>query len=676
MSRCEADHPIVWAAGEASSLARCRDVAGTWGQFVAWATTQPPPSPETMADYHALQKSEQGSLKKTDWIVGGSVAGGHRMAPAVSTRTILTVDIDVCSPEALFALEFGHGFPDGWAYCGHTTRSSTPDMPRVRLYLPLAEPITAEQYRLAALGLCEMLETSSVDEHGVQHMTVDRPATCDVARLMYAPTLCADAPHHPIHQDGEFAPVAVLEAAGRAAEAAATPAAPQPVAATLPRPAQQREAWTDDDVDRHGLAAMRAAGAVITQSPRRASEMTTHCPWHDDRSPSLDITADGKMVCRAGCKPGGQPITWLRYVAEVRRCSEADAFRFAREAAGLPPRDVSRVSPDVFDGHDTTSDRETGSEGVASPPRRWTLTPLRDLAPRHFDPASRLWGDVITRGCVTLLAGQSGLGKSTLIRHLVSAIAAGRPYLGIPTTASRIAVCDYESPEVLRENFWRAVYGDQLAAVDGVLLAETLPLLSAPGAVPALISEADEVGATMIVVDTIPAACLVEDENSNAEGQRVARLLRDLAAAGFAVLAVTHPSKGGSDVRGASALPAAVETILTWRSVDPVPDDGIDETTEILMTVKKNRVGQMGCIPVRPDGNGGFVSTADAYDDLAESDRIVLSIINGHRPGTITSADILRLAAMDGVVRRRAYRSLIRLADRRLIARPEYGVYG
>jgi hypothetical protein len=661
-----ADHPLTWAVGDASSLAACRDHAGTWGELVAWATAEPERSGESMADYAALPKGEQGALKRASWIVGGPVAGGHRMATAVRERHLLTVDIDEATPAALAHLEMQTGFPRGWAYCGHTTRSSTPDAPRIRLYLPLPHPLPPDEYRAAALGLCAMLEEASVDEAGEQHVTTDRAASCDLARLMYGPTLCADAPHVAIVCEGGFPDVAVLVAAGReeaAREGAATPAAP------TPRSGATAPAWADsDDVDRHGLTAMRAAGAVIVQSPRRRDELTTNCPWHDDAHPSLDIHADGRMVCRAGCKPGGQPITWLRYVCAVTGCTEAEAFRLARRAAGLPDRTPLAPGDPGFDDLDR-------APAEAAPRSRFGWTALADLPLLDVRPEDRLWGDILTRGCVTILAGQAGVGKSTLVRHLVAHLATGRNFLGReigrPIT---VAVVDFETPDVFRRVFWGEVFGEEIGAVRSVVTATVTPSLT-PEVVASLIGET--AGTDLVVVDTVSAAFTIENENDNAQMEAVARLLRAVAKSGPAVLAIAHPSKAGADVRGASALQGAVETIVTFRAVTQLGDSGPDEATEFSLAVKKNRVGQMGAEMVRWDGEGGFVAP-DAMTDaeLAHSEAVVLDAVKKRRPGTISQSDVLSIAALDRVSNRAAKWALRRLLLSGRIQRKARGQYG
>jgi len=495
----------------------------------------------------------------------------------------------------------------------------------VRLYFPLAEPLAAEQHGDVALGLCALLEASSVDELGEQHVTVDRASTCDLARLMYLPTLCADAPYHAIHLHGAFPDLAVLAAAGAQerrrlegeAKAASEPRAPQGPPVPPPRRDEER-------VDDHGLDAMRAAGAMITVSPRRKSELTTHCPWHDDQSPSLDITADGRMVCRAGCRPGGQPITWLRYVCEVRGLSEAEAFRFARDELGLPSTYERAAADPGFADLDSVAPLPPAKTGfgfraVAA------LTPVTGL---H---EYRLWGEWITKTALTILSGPPGVGKSTLMRGMVAALADGKDFLGVdgPGRPIKVAVLDYETAAIFEHHQWEKVYGDALGFVQNVLVADAPPFLTLKS-LPVLLGDLAAVEPDLVVIDTVSAGFLLEDENSNSEMEGVVRLMRAIARTGPAVLALAHPSKDGSDLRGASALLGGLDTLLAYN-FDGARPQIVDETTRFLISVKKNRVGAAGTVRIHHDGEDGFATPDDHSDDVkAASQRAIVDCLREH----------------------------------------------
>jgi len=154
-------------------------------------------------------------------------------------------------------------------------------------------------------------------------------------------------------------------------------------------------------------------------------------------------------------------------------------------------------------------------------------------------------------------------------------------------------------------------------------------------------------------------------------------MLRQIAAQGPAVVAIAHPSKAGADVRGASALPGAVETVITYRTRQALqPGDPITDETEFLLTVRKNRVGDQGATLIRWDGEGGFVAPeAPTDEEVLEADRIVFEIIASRRPAATSVRDIKSLAAFERVANRTVFAALKRLLAAGRIERGGRGEY-
>ena len=64
--------------------------------------------------------------------------------------------------------------------------------------------------------------------------------------------------------------------------------------------------------------------------------------------------------------------------------------------------------------------------------------------------------DLIPEGCITLLSGDSGVGKSTVALSLAGAVAHGAPFLGLATSHSRVLYVDRENPlAVIKERLRR-----------------------------------------------------------------------------------------------------------------------------------------------------------------------------------------------------------------------------
>ena len=649
-----------WSRGGAGSKVYCTTHEGTFAEFAAQLRASAKVHNRTMAEYHGLSKLDQGEAKAGPWVSGAVYRDGYRSLENVEERTILTVDIDDISPGAASQILGGnHGWLSLFAHVAHTTLSSTPEKPRLRLYVAIDHPVCASDYRLLAAKFCTRLEADFTDPFtGEQELICDRPASTDPARLMYVPTWCSDA-RQGFYVGGTGVGIDLIDLDDIEVEA------PEPPKPTVIQPSQS------PDLDSRAIELLQAAGAVIVPSPRRKSELTTNCPWHDDQSPSLDIAPDGRMVCRAGCKPGGQPITWLRYVQRVLALGESQAFRWAEGVLGVPRTLPPQVTAEAFD---QLSDKS----GESCPPRGpnpFGFVHVRDLPVLRINPQDRIWGDILTRGCVTVLAGQAGIGKSTATRQLAAAVAAGEAFLGRDAgKRATVLVVDWETPEVYRRSAWGEIYGDEsLSSLDVAIYIATMPVGLNAESWRALAAFAGDVGADLVVVDTISAAFSVENENDNAQMEQVARVLRDIARSGPAVLAIAHPSKGGADIRGASSLQGAVDTVVTFKAVSQ--QDVFDETTEFALTVKKNRVGATGTSKLVWDGRGGWTAPLeDTVDEACNSRRVVVEII-GQASGPIVVETVLRKAAQNGVSKRSAERALKQLVEAGEITRPRRGEY-
>src|SRR5690606_8787179 len=82
------------------------------------------------------------------------------------------------------------------------------------------------------------------------------------------------------------------------------------------------------------------------------------------------------------------------------------------------------------------------------------LLPLADIATWIGDPPARrsFWGDWLPANQATMLTGRGGIGKSLFEQCLFTAIALGRPFLGMETTQRNTlyVTCEDEEPELWR----------------------------------------------------------------------------------------------------------------------------------------------------------------------------------------------------------------------------------
>jgi DNA repair protein RadA/Sms len=234
-------------------------------------------------------------------------------------------------------------------------------------------------------------------------------------------------------------------------------------------------------------------------------------------------------------------------------------------------------------------------------------------SPTGIDELDRVLGGGLVPGSVTLLGGEPGVGKSTLLLQALRAAADG----GMRS----LLVCAEESPRQVR------LRAERIGA-----LPETLFLL-ADTDVCAVPAAAQEVGAALVVVDSVQA---VHDGNvagaagSVAQVRASAEALVALAkATDVAVVLVGHVTKDGT-LAGPRLLEHMVDTVLTV--------EGDRHHTIRAVRAVKHRFGPAGELGLFEMGDGGLASVPDPYRLLLGDRRpgqpgsAVLTAVEGRRP--------------------------------------------
>ncbi|MDP9346371.1 MAG: AAA family ATPase [Actinomycetota bacterium] len=184
------------------------------------------------------------------------------------------------------------------------------------------------------------------------------------------------------------------------------------------------------------------------------------------------------------------------------------------------------------------------------PPVPWTVEPL------------------LARGCVTMIAGREGTGKSMLALALGAAIGHGASIAGLDCRAGRVLYVDAENGE--REAHRRVrglgVKPGTLVYVEacGFNLAQHITLLEV------LVEEHKP---DVLILDSLRSLAPGLDENDSKQAEAAVRPVSRLAqTVGIPVELLHHAGKNGHEYRGSTAIGAAVEIGFTLSRHDEDPD--------------------------------------------------------------------------------------------------------
>jgi hypothetical protein len=194
----------------------------------------------------------------------------------------------------------------------------------------------------------------------------------------------------------------------------------------------------------------------------------------------------------------------------------------------------------------------------------------REIA--NSTPASVPWRarPYLIDGAILEVVGKiKAAGKTTFVTFMCRAVLDGADFLGEPTVKGGVIYLTEQPDSSLRQTLRRAGLLDRYDFV--VVTWTDTAGLSWPDVVDAVVDEAVESGAKVLVVDTLSRFAGIHGDGENQAGEADAAsapLLR-AAARGLAVISVRHERKAGGDVgdsgRGSSAFGGAADTVVAIR---------------------------------------------------------------------------------------------------------------
>jgi DNA repair protein RadA/Sms len=231
--------------------------------------------------------------------------------------------------------------------------------------------------------------------------------------------------------------------------------------------------------------------------------------------------------------------------------------------------------------------------------------PLRRSGVSELD---RVLGGGLIAGSVTLLAGEPGIGKSTLLLQALSKMAAGG--------ARCLLVCAEESVEQVR------LRADRLGSPPAGLL------IVAETSLPIVLAIAGSLAPDVVAIDSIQTVFDPDAPGAAGSVTQVRdcaqRLVRNAKEQGTTTILVGHVTKDGA-IAGPRVLEHVVDTVLSFEGDR---DHGV-RTLRAL----KHRFGPT-------DELGVFEMTGDGLRGVADASSLLLTERRGDTPGSVVAAAI------------------------------------
>jgi len=282
----------------------------------------------------------------------------------------------------------------------------------------------------------------------------------------------------------------------------------------------------------------------------------------------------------------------------------------------------------------------------------------------------------VAKGAITEVDGKiKAGGKTTWISHMAACVLEGTPFMGEPTTRTKMLFLTEQQPASFRKVLERAglttqedLYVLPWHEVAGVPWSEVARQAT---------EKAVELGTGVMMVDTLGqfAGLRGDRENDAGAAQEAMRPLQEAAARGLAVVLTRHERKGGGEVgesgRGSSAFGGAVDIILSIRRAE----GNVRPTVRVIESLSRfEETPDKLVIELTPEGYRSL-GNATAFAEK-EARRAILEIVPATAENAITMNDLLGKAEVHDLKRTAAQEALRGLVEQGKVTRIGAGKKG
>ncbi len=186
------------SVGKSFNLGKSKNKVMPWGDFYRMFA-EPTRTKERQRVYKTLPLNEKSDLKALEgWYLGAPIKGSKRNNQSINDRDIVTLDLDNMDVETYESIRNGTNPICRYEFIAHTTRSHSPEEPRLRVNLLLDEPCQRDQFMPLSRLLGHMIDPTMESVDKVSYR---------LAQMMFMPTASRDQEYVCFQNHGELVKV-------------------------------------------------------------------------------------------------------------------------------------------------------------------------------------------------------------------------------------------------------------------------------------------------------------------------------------------------------------------------------------------------------------------------------------------------------------------------------------